>query len=124
MVPMIEQTARKWRLLVFASGDFAFNLYWQSVVLYLMFYYTEELHLPIALASLGYAIATIWDGIAGLMVGLFADRIARPERYRFALVVGTVPLGLSFALAYTALPVSEEWQFGWILTGHLIFRTL
>lgn len=115
---------QNWRLLVFASGDFAFNLYWQSVMLYLLFYYTEELHLPIALASLGYALASIWDGIASLLVGVLADRLRRPERYRAVLLVGAVPLGLSFVLAYTALPVDDERQFVWILAGHLLFRTL
>lgn len=121
---MIGPTRRGWRLLVFASGDFAFNLYWQSVMLYLLFYYTEELHLPIALASLGYALASVWDGIASLLVGILADRLHRPERYRVALIAGAVPLGLSFVLAYTALPVDDGWQFGWVLAGHLVFRTL
>ncbi len=122
-LPLLLQL-RKWRLLMFASGDFAFNLYWQSVMLYLLFYYTEELHLPIALASIGYALASVWDGIASLFVGILADRLHRPERYRVALIAGAVPLGLSFVLAYTALPVDDEWQFGWVLAGHLVFRTL
>jgi len=28
----------KARLLLFAFGDFAFNLYWQSIMLFLLFY--------------------------------------------------------------------------------------
>jgi glucuronide carrier protein len=27
----------RWRLAGFAAGDFAFNLYWQSAMLYLLF---------------------------------------------------------------------------------------
>ena len=37
----------KGRLLLFAFGDFAFNLYWQSIMLFLLFYYTDALELPI-----------------------------------------------------------------------------
>jgi len=31
------------RLTLFAFGDFAFNLYWQSAMLFLLFYYTDAL---------------------------------------------------------------------------------
>lgn len=111
------------RLLLFASGDFAFNLYWQSVMLYLLYYYTEALHLSIAVASICYALASVWDGLASLAVGILADRYARPERFRIALTLGAVPLGLSFILAYAPSPVSGNLQVAWILAGHMIFRT-
>src|SRR5436190_14080862 len=35
----------KLRLLLFAFGDFAFNLYWQSIMLFLLFYYTDAIDL-------------------------------------------------------------------------------
>lgn len=113
----------KGRLLLFASGDFAFNLYWQSVMLYLLYYYTEALHLSLTIASLGYALASVWDGVISLIVGVLADRYARPERFRFALTFGAVPLGLSFILAYAPPPIAIGWHAIWILAGHIIFRT-
>lgn len=109
--------------MVFASGDFAFNLYWQSVMLYLLYFYTEALHLSITVASAGYAIASIWDGIASLIVGMAADRYARPERLRLALVFGAIPLGVCFALAYVRLPLDEGAQLVWTLATHMLFRT-
>jgi hypothetical protein len=42
------------RLLLFAFGDFAFNLYWQSIMLFLLFYYTEALGLPVTTAAAIY----------------------------------------------------------------------
>ena len=111
-------------MIAFASGDFAFNLYWQSVMLYLLFYYTEALHLPIALTSAAYALASVWDGVASFFAGILADRHARPDRFRFALVVGTFPLGLCFVLAYAAPHLAGDWQMGWMLVAHLAFRTL
>jgi hypothetical protein len=62
------------RLLLFAFGDFAFNLYWQSVMLYLLFYYTDALVLPIGVAATTYMIASIWDGIANFITGMLVDR--------------------------------------------------
>jgi GPH family glycoside/pentoside/hexuronide:cation symporter len=123
LVPTRSAKVSKGRLLLFASGDFAFNLYWQSVMLYLLYYYTEALHLSLTIASLGYALASVWDGVISLIVGVLADRYARPERFRFALTFGAVPLGLSFILAYAPPPVTIGWHAIWILAGHVIFRT-
>lgn len=116
----------RWRLLLFAGGDFAFNLYWQSIMLYLLFYYTEALRVPIATASLCYAVAALWDGLANLAVGLFASRRARPERFRHWLTLGAVPLGLAFVLAYLPPPFFAGGTAGlsWILVTHLVFRTV
>lgn len=115
----------RWRLLLFAAGDFAFNLYWQSVMLYLLFYYTEALHLGIAIASLCYALASLWDGIANLAVGLFASRHASPDRFNRWLVFGAAPLGLTFVLAYLPPPATagSTLVIGWIMATHMLFRT-
>lgn len=113
----------RFRLLLFASGDFGFNLYWQSVMLYLLFYYTEALHISIGIASAAYAIASVWDGIASFAVGVLVDRYGKPERMRLALVYGGVPLGLTFALAYAPLQFSGTGLIAWILVGQLLFRS-
>ena len=73
MIARLRAAPAKARLLLFAFGDFAFNLYWQSLMLYLLFYYTEALDLPVATAAAIYTAASIWDGIAN-----FAES-ARPS---------------------------------------------
>ena len=62
------------RLLLFAFGDFAFNIFWQSVMLFLLFYYTDALDIPIAVAATTYMIASVWDGIASFAAGVLVDR--------------------------------------------------
>ncbi len=113
----------RWRLPAYAAGDFAFNLYWQSMMLYLLFYYSEAVRLPMAQAALCYAIAMAWDGFASLAVGIWADRHLTPGRYRAMITLGALPLGLSFAMAY-APPLHGVPVFAWVLTGHLLFRTV
>src|SRR6185369_12805007 len=61
------------RLALFAFGDFAFNLFWQSIMLYLLFYYTDALELPIALAATTYMVASVWDGVANFAAGALVD---------------------------------------------------
>ncbi|MBN9993886.1 MFS transporter, partial [Listeria monocytogenes] len=46
---------------LFGAGDFACNLYWQSVTLYLLFFYTDVLLLPTALAGTLYMAGALWD---------------------------------------------------------------
>jgi len=118
-----SRRASRWRLGLFATGDFAFNLYWQSVMLYLLFYYTEAIELPLAVASICYAAASVWDGIVSLAVGVLADRYHRPDQFRRALTLGAVPLGLCFVFAYLPPPMAGTGALVWVVGGHLLFRT-
>jgi len=111
------------RLVLFAFGDFAFNLYWQSVMLFLLFYYTDALDLPIAVAATTYMIASVWDGIANFVAGILVDRRHSTLRYGAILVAGAVPLGACFMLMYMPPITSGAWAIASILGAHLLFRT-
>lgn len=113
----------KSRLLLFAFGDFGFNLYWQSVMLFLLFYYTDALEIPIGLAAATYMVASVWDGIANFAAGMWVDRKQSTRGYGALLMVGSVPLGLSFVLAYAPPPIGSWWGIAAIFAGHLLFRT-
>ena len=85
-------------ILLFASGDFAFNLYWQSINLYLLFFYIDVLALPPATAGLVFMVGALWDGVADLLTGVFAERTG----VSYARMIGwlTVPLGMGFVWAF------------------------
>ena len=111
------------RLLLFAFGDFAFNLFWQSIMLFLLFYYTDALELPIGVAATTYMVASIWDGIANFAAGVLVDR--GHDRIRFGALIasGAAPLGLTFVLTYLPPAASGAWAIGWVFAAHLLFRT-
>jgi GPH family glycoside/pentoside/hexuronide:cation symporter len=111
------------RLLLFAFGDFAFNLYWQSITLFLLFYYTDAVGLPIGIAATTYMVASIWDGIANFSAGVLVDRKHDRFRYGPLLIAGAVPLGLTFVLTYLPPAVSGGWAIAWVFVAHLLFRT-
>jgi GPH family glycoside/pentoside/hexuronide:cation symporter len=115
--------AARARLLLFAFGDFAFNLYWQSVMLFLLFYYTDALGLPMGLAATTFMIASIWDGIANFVAGIVADRRGTTRGYGAVLVIGSVPLGLTFILTYLPPAATGFWGIAMVFVGHLLFRT-
>ncbi|TFI57820.1 MFS transporter [Sphingomonas parva] len=113
----------KLRLLLFAAGDFAFNLYWQSIMLFLLFYYSDALALPIATAAAIYAAASVWDGIANFVAGMIADRRRPRGGYGRVLIVGSIPLGLACILTYVPPVAPGFWGVVLLAAGHFLFRT-
>ena len=111
------------RLVLFAFGDFAFNLFWQSIMLFLLFYYTDLLSLPMGIAAATFTIATIWDGIANFAAGVFLDRHQPKHGHGAVLAVGAIPLALAFVLAYLPPLASGYWGIATVFVGHLLFRT-
>lgn len=113
----------KLRLLLFAFGDFAFNLYWQSIMLFLLFYYSDALSLQIWVAAGIYTIASVWDGLANFAAGIIVDRRQGSLRFGVLIAAGAVPLGLTFILAYAPPIAGGAIGIAGILLAHLLFRT-
>ena len=111
------------RLLLFAFGDFAFNLFWQSIMLFLLFYYTDALSLPIGVAATTYMVASVWDGVANFIAGILVDRKQASFRYGRLLVIGAIPLSLTFVLTYLPPPMTGGWAIAVVFVAHLLFRT-
>ena len=110
----------------YGSGDFAFNLYWQGISLYLFYFYTDVLGLPNAMAGIIYAIGSFWDAGTDPMMGYLADRTrTRWGRYRPYLLFVPIPMAFGYLLllwhpgdmSITALGIVA-------LIGQLIFRLL
>jgi GPH family glycoside/pentoside/hexuronide:cation symporter len=123
MIARLRQAPPRARLLLFAFGDFAFNLYWQSIMLFLLFYYTEALDLPVATAAMIYTVASIWDGIANFIAGAITDRKVPGRGYGRVLILGSVPLGLACVLTYLPPPLAGAWGIAFVVIGHLLFRS-
>ncbi|MES2445067.1 MAG: MFS transporter [Pseudomonadota bacterium] len=113
----------KLRLVLFAFGDFAFNLYWQSIMLFLLFDYTDALDLPVTTAALIYTVASIWDGLANFAAGAITDRKVPRHGYGRVLVLGSVPLALACILTYVPPLAAGFWGIVLVAVGHLLFRT-
>jgi len=113
------------RSLAFAAGDFGFNLYWQSLSLYLLFFYTDSVGLTAAAAGLIYMLASIWDGLVDPAVGVIAGRTrSRWGRYRPYLLFGAPFLALAFTLLYFRPPLAGVALLAAMLGAHLVFRSL
>lgn len=113
------------RKVALGAGDFGFNLYWQMASIYLLFFYTDVVGLPPAVAGTIYMAALIWDAVLDPVMGLVADRTrSRYGRYRPYLLFGGIPLGLAFAAMFVAPSGSGAAAVIFTATAHVIFRTI
>ena len=110
----------------YGSGDFAMNLYWQGVSLYLFYFYTDVLGMPNAMAGMIYAIGSLWDAVTDPAMGYVAERTrTRWGRYRPYLLFTPIPLGLSYLLIFWHPgDVSVTTMAVLALTGQFVFRLL
>jgi Na+/melibiose symporter-like transporter len=91
-------------------------------MLFLLFYYTDALGLPMTTAAAIYTAASIWDGIANFVAGAVTDRRQPKRGYGRVLILGSVPLGLACILTYAPLGTGIG-GLALVVIGHLLFRT-
>lgn len=112
------------RTLSFASGEFGFNLAWQSIELFLLFYYTDVLGLSPWWAGVVFSLGSVWDGVLDPVIGSLADRTrSRWGRFRPWVMFGSPFIGLTLAAAFykPALPAAQLAIYA--LVSHLALRT-
>ncbi len=77
----------------FGSGDLAQNLIYQTISMYLLFFYTNVYGLDPAVAAVMFLIVRIVDVIWDPLVGTFVDKHdPKLGKYRAYLILGGVPL--------------------------------
>ena len=109
----------------FAIGDFGFNVYWQGLGLFLIYFQTDVLGIPAAWAGACYLIASVWDGMTDPVMGVIADRTrTRWGKYRPFLLFGSVPLAIAFALAFSAPRLPLPWLIAYTLVMQMLVRAL
>lgn len=82
----------------FGSGDLAQNLIYQTISMYLLFFYTNVYGLDPAVAAIMFLIVRIVDVIWDPLVGTFVDKHDPAlGKYRSYLILGGIPL-TAFAL--------------------------
>jgi GPH family glycoside/pentoside/hexuronide:cation symporter len=94
---------------------------------FVLLYYTQVLGLSGSLTGLAIFLSVLWDAISDPMIGAWSDRLnTRWGRRHPMLVVGTIPLGLSFVMLFQPIDAVIGTQgplFLWLLGSVLFLRT-
>lgn len=98
----------------YSFGDFASVLFWQTISLHLLFYYTDVFGISAAAAGTMILVSRIWDGVNDPLMGMIADRTnTRWGKYRPYLIWMSIPLYILAILTFTTPSFSY--------TGKLIY---
>ncbi|MBC2607273.1 glycoside-pentoside-hexuronide (GPH):cation symporter [Pelagicoccus albus] len=92
----------KWTQRVgYGSADFACNLVWQMITLYLMFFYTDVMNLSPAQVGTLFLLTRVIDGVTDVLMGLLIDKTdTKWGKSRPYLLFGSIPFGVFAVLAF------------------------
>ncbi|MGM0238941.1 MFS transporter [Enterococcus sp. AZ103] len=98
----VEKPISKWRQRIgYGVSDFACNLIWQMISLYLLFFYTDIMALSAASVSLMFLLTRFFDGVTDLLVGYLIDHThTRWGKSRPYFLFGAIPFALFAYLCF------------------------
>ena len=93
----------------YGLGDFACNLIWQVISLYLLYFYTDIMKLDAKAIAAMFIICRVIDGITDLLVGFAIDKTrTRWEKSRPWFLFGAAPFALAAFLAFSVPDISPD----------------
>ena len=104
----------------YGLGDFACNLIWQVISLYLLYFYTDVMKLDAASIATMFVVCRIIDGITDVLVGYAIDKThSRWGKSRPWFLFGAIPFALSAFLAFTVPDISPEGKLAYAYATYI-----
>ncbi|MBN2091503.1 MFS transporter [candidate division KSB1 bacterium] len=98
----------------YSLGDTASNLFFQTFMLFLLYFYTDVFGLPAAAVGTMFLLTRIWDAVNDPLMGTITDRTnTRWGKFRPYILFFALPFGILGVLTFTTP------DFG--ITGKLIY---
>ncbi|NMB83218.1 MAG: MFS transporter [Ignavibacteria bacterium] len=86
----------------YSLGDTASNLFFQTFMLFLLYFYTDVFGLPAATVGTLFLITRIWDAFNDPIMGTIADRTnTRWGKFRPYILIFALPFGIMGVLTFT-----------------------
>ena len=109
----------------YASGNYGKSVMWNALELFLLFYLTDVLGIPPAIAGMIVFVSLAWDGITDPLVGYLVDRhVLKGGTYKPFLVAGPPFTALAFVTIFIDLPADMAAKISFVVAANLLFRTL
>jgi len=109
----------------YGFGDLASVLFWQTIMVYLLFFYTDVFGLAAAAAGTMIAISRILDAFFDVGIGMVADRTStRWGKFRPYLLWMAVPLSIAAVLAFTTPNFSDSGKLIYAYATFILFMFL
>ena len=112
------------KLFGYGIGDFGLNIYWKTLSLYLVYWYTTVVGLDPAIAGVLFFIGMTWDALSDPVMASISERVtSRYGTYRPFLLYGCGFLGLAFTLLFWVPPYEGTPLIITLIITCIIFRT-
>lgn len=86
----------------YGLGDFACNLIWQMISLYLLYFYTDVMKLNASSIAIMFIVCRVIDAITDVLVGFAIDKTkTRWGKSRPWFLFGSIPFAISAFLAFS-----------------------
>src|SRR5512141_2272946 len=86
----------------YGFGDLASCLFWQTLTIYLLFFYTDVFGMSAAAAGIMIGVSRFLDAMFDVIIGMAADRTkTRWGKFRPYILWGALPLAISAVLAFS-----------------------
>ncbi len=115
----------KKEILGYSSIDFAMNLVFQCIALYISYFYTDIFGLKPGHVAIIFAVSRIWDAINDPIMGTICERL-QPKKGKYWVYIrwGAIPFGLAAVLTYTTPGFSYGLKVVWALVGYNLLNML
>ncbi len=86
----------------YASIDFAMNLVFQCIGLYISYFYTDIFGLKAGHVAMLFLVSRFWDAVNDPMMGTIVERMSpKKGKYWVYIMWGSIPFGVVAVLAYS-----------------------
>ena len=97
-------------ILGYSMVDFSMNLVFQTIMMFLTFYYTDVFELRVTDITIIFLVARIWDTINDPIMGTIVERLnLKSGKYKPYILYGAIPFGIMAVLTYT-IPTSFSYM--------------
>jgi GPH family glycoside/pentoside/hexuronide:cation symporter len=105
--------------------DFAMNLVFQAVLMFITFYYTDVYGLTAAEVSLMFLLSRFWDMVNDPLMGAAAERLKpKKGKYKPYILWGAIPFALMAILTYTVPDMGHAGKLAWAYVTYNLLNML
>jgi len=109
----------------YGCGDFGSVLFWQTIMIHLLFFYTDVFGLEAKVAGIMFFVSRVLDAIFDVVIGMTADRTkSRWGKFRPYILFGAIPLCVAAIFAFTTPGFGEVGKIVYAYVTFILFMFL